>query len=104
MRQGTTPTHSFTLPVSSSSVGEIYVSYNQNNSSLIEKSGDDISFTDMEDGSCVASVTLSQTETLKLSPDSDCLIQIRFRTSTGAAFASQIISERVEKVLKGGEI
>ena len=63
MRQGTTPTHTFSIPVEAALVDSIYF-----------KAG------------------------------IECLIQVRFTTVSGEAFASQIISESVDGVIKGGEI
>ncbi len=104
MRQGTTPTHTFSIPVPKNLINSIFINYTQRGAMIIEKSGEDISLEDKDEDSCAASVTLTQGETLKLRPGSDCSIQVRFTTASGEAFASQIILEPVEAVLKDGVI
>lgn len=48
--------------------------------------------------------TLTQKETLLLSEDELCEIQLRVRFADGSAFPSQIFKEPVERILKDGEI
>ena len=50
------------------------------------------------------SLHLTQEETLKLKANSIAEIQIRVRTNSGEALASNIIQVSTERILKDGEI
>ena len=105
MRRGTTPTHCFSLPVKAENVDKIYITYSQIKTIKFEKTKPDVSLKDNDDGmSCMAEVSLNQNDTLELIANVDCNIQIRFVTTVEEAFASQIICEPVEDILKEGEI
>ena len=45
--RGTTPYHSFILPLSVSDIDEIYITYLQNNNVIIEKGKDDVDMVDI---------------------------------------------------------
>ncbi len=104
MRQGTTPTHTFSIPVEAALVDSIYICYSQRGCGMLEKTKPQVTLADDEDGGHYASVSLTQEETLSFKAGIECLIQVRFTTVSGEAFASQIISESVDGVIKGGEI
>lgn len=105
MRRGTTPTHCFSLPVTAEHVDKIYITYSQINATKFEKSKQDIILTNNEDSNtCTAKVSITQSDTLSLTANVDCNIQVRFITTVNEAFASQIIREPVENILKDGEI
>lgn len=46
--RGTTPYHSFTLPLSTDKIAELYVTYMQNNQIIIERSLEDIELNDVD--------------------------------------------------------
>lgn len=108
IRRGTTPTHTFTLPVKSEDVEAIYVTYAQFETAVVELSGDDVSLTDVKDAESdsgsVASITLSQTDTLLFNGGASAEVQVRFKSNDGTAFASQKIKIIIEDVIKDGAI
>lgn len=108
IRRGTTPTHTFTLPVKSEDVEAIYVTYAQFETAVVELSGDDVSLTDVKDAESdsgsVASITLSQTDTLLFNGGASAEVQVRFKSNDGTAFASQKIKIIIEDVVKDGVI
>lgn len=97
MRRGTTPTHTFQLPVDVSTLKEVKIIYAQSNKEVLTKYKENCA----ADGTSV-SVTLSQEETLKFSACSPCQIQVRALTLDGMALASDIITIKVDPILDGG--
>jgi hypothetical protein len=125
--RGTTPYHTFVLPLSVDSISELYITYLQNKEVLFEKSlsSGDITIEDatsqlenasMEDlqneegtSESAIKVHLTQEDTLKFKfyPAAEkniAVIQIRVLTSDGEAYASNPIEERLFGVLKDGII
>lgn len=124
--RGTTPYHSFTLPLSVENIAEIYITYMQNNNIVIEKTTDDITLKNIDnakdsmielnidnststESACTATVHLTQEDTLgfKFWPAAEkniAVIQIRVLDKDGEAYASEPIKERIYGVLKEGEI
>ena len=49
--RGTTPYHSFIIPLTSDEIDTIYVTYLQNGEVVVDKSKEDMSITDLNDGS-----------------------------------------------------
>ena len=105
MIQGTTPVHTFSLGAEFQALTEqglesLYVTYAQLGSVVVDKTLDDVS---LEEGSVVTSLT--QEETLQFNPDAPVEIQIRFLTRDNQeAYATNILTEPVERVLKAGVI
>ena len=101
LQRGTTPVHSFTLPDELKDVdfAALYITYKQDGKTVIEKDRSSIS---IEDG--VASVRLTQEETLLFSDRWKCYIQVRLRTAAGDALVSNVIDIPVYDVLKEGVI
>ena len=126
--RGTTPYHSFVLPLSLDSISELYITYLQNDEVILDKdkSDDSVSLTEVESNLENASmeelsteeskeketqvtVHLTQEDTLKFKfyPAAEkniAVIQIRVLTSDGEAYASNPIQERIFGVLKDGII
>ena len=119
--RGTTPYHNFILPLSSSDIDKIYVTYFQNGEILFERDNstielrdvdltDNASVTDYDDDEvleayCQASIHLTQEETLSLkfypAAEKNILwIQIRVLTTDGEAYASEPLRERIYGVFK----
>ena len=101
LQRGTTPVHSFTLPDELKDVdfAALYITYRQDGKTVLEKDRNSIS---IEDG--VASVRLTQEETLLFSDRRKCCIQVRLRTDAGDALVSNVVDIPVYNVLKEGVI
>lgn len=99
MIRGTTPKLEFTIPFDTGQLAKAYITISQKGSIVIDKPLSEI----ICDGN-VMSLHLTQEETLKLKADSIAEIQIRVRTNSGEALASNIIQVSTERILKDGEI
>ena len=99
MYRGTTPIHRFTFGFPKETVDAIYITYEQNGQLRIEKTKEDITF---EDG--YISVRLSQEDTLKFTEIGPVEVQIRFTDMSENAYASNVITTRVDRILKEGVI
>lgn len=101
MRRGTTPINTFTVPLDLSQA-TVFISYEQNNHVVVEKTGEDLVFgTDGE--SYTITVNLTQEDTLSFVPG-EVLIQIRYVFPTGDADASNIIRTTAKRIIKDGVI
>ena len=85
MIRGTTPTHTFKIPLDTSDVKSVMVIYGQNNVEIFRKETDACTL----EGNSI-SVTLTQEETFKFNHNQDVQIQVRVLTLTGNALASSI--------------
>lgn len=94
MIRGTTPTHTFTLPISVDDVDKIRIIYAQCGVKIVKTNAD----CTME-GKTVTT-TLTQEDTLSLSSDNYVEIQLRVLTVAGDAFASQIMRSHVRVCLE----
>ena len=99
MRRGTTPTHTFTTDIDLTDAEAIYITYKQNDKTVIEKEKTDLTIT--EDS---LTVKLTQNETLAFVLDVPVRMQIRARFADGTAVASQVMSTRADVILKEGVI
>ena len=99
MIRGTTPRLEFTLPFETSLLAEVWITLSQNRAIVLDKK-----LMDCECKGCVLALTLSQEDTLRLSQESRVEIQLRVKTRSGEALASDIISERADRILKDGVI
>lgn len=101
MIRGTTPTLEFTLPFDTSLIAEMYVTIAQGEKTVLEKT-----LSDCNCSGTSVSLTLTQEDTLRLQqqPRLQGEIQIRVRTTAGEAFASDIMSVYVGRILKEGVI
>ena len=99
MYRVTTPTHTFTLPIETSSCKEILVTYVQGNNRL-EKHYQDGT---LPDGMTLLNkdviIRLTQEETKALTPTSTVEAQLRVLTNDDDAYASQIFKVWVNDVL-----
>lgn len=94
MRQGTTPTHTFTIPFDTGVVAKARVLYAQNDAVKIVKKE-----TDVEMSGNTITVRLTQEETLRLSHKHDTDIQLRIVTKQGDSLVSDIITVSTEQCL-----
>lgn len=101
MIRGTTPTLEFTLPFDTSLIAEMYITLAQNGTTVLEKT-----LSDCNCSGTSVSLTLTQEDTLRLQqqPRLQGEIQIRVRTTSGEALASDIMSVYVGRILKEGVI
>lgn len=101
MRRGTTPTHTFCTDLDMTDAEVIYVTYQQNGKTVLEKTREDVEV----DGNKVI-VKLTQEETLLFERRRDIpvRIQIRARWALGNAVASNIIETTAKEILKEGVI
>ena len=90
MFRATTPTHTFTLPIDTSRLSKILITYAQNGNIVLEKTEADCTLE-----GCNVSLTLTQEETLLFTTEDDARIsiQIRVLTADGKAYASEIEKE-----------
>ena len=122
--RGTTPYHSFVLPLKTEDISQVYITYLQNNEVILDKSISDVEIADIENEyenasmnepledfvpSCELTVHLTQEDTLKFhfypaAEKNVAVVQIRVLTTEGEAYASEPIHERIFGVLKEGVI
>ena len=122
--RGTTPYHSFILPMHADEITEIYVSYTQNGQMILDKTSADAEIHDIVDSyenasmeelteeelnSCQVTLHLSQEDTLafRFYPAAEkniAVIQVRVLAVDGEAYASDPIHERIMGVIKDGQI
>ena len=122
--RGTTPYHSFVLPLKTEDISQVYITYLQNNEVILDKSISDIEIADIENEyenasmnepledfvpSCELTIHLTQEDTLKFhfypaAEKNVAVVQIRVLTTEGEAYASEPIHERIFGVLKEGVI
>ena len=99
MIRGTTPTLEFLLPFDTSILAEAFVTLSQNGTVVVDKQLTECNCTGTK-----LSVRLAQEDTLKFDCDCKTEIQVRARTQTGDALASNIITVNTERILKDGVI
>ena len=99
MRRGTTPTFIFTLPMNATELAAGFVTFAQGTNVVIDKPLSEWKI----DGNKVT-IDLSQQETLCLDAGCNTEIQMRVRTKSGRALATNITSVPAERILKDGEI
>lgn len=122
--RGTTPYHSFILPLTADQISAAYITYLQNNVVILDKSIEDIIIEDIANDSDNTAINeeleesipssqltihLTQEDTLKFHfyPAAEknlAVIQIRILTIDGEAYASEPITERIFGILKDGVI
>lgn len=89
MYRATTPTHTFTLPISTDTLAEILVSYKQGTVRLDKHYQDNVLPSGMTlDGDKVI-VKLTQDETKLFRPNAQADVQVRVLTASGDALASK---------------
>ena len=95
IRQGTTPTHTFTIPFDTSKLRTVHIAYAQCDELLFVRSGDQITL----NGNTITT-TLTQEETLMIDPDKIVSIQVRVVTDADDALTSDIILVSAAKCLE----
>ncbi len=98
MVRGTTATNIFTTNEDLTNA-KVYVSYSQRDRVILEKTNKDMLIERDK-----ITVSLSQIDTLRFSPDVPIYMQIRYVRSNGLSGASNIVKTKIENALKGGVI
>lgn len=93
MRRGTTPTHTFTLPIEAKNVSDALIVYFQGDKKILRKTASECHM----EGNTI-SVDLTQEETLRFRCDK-AQIQVKVLTTDGKALVSNIITTEVLKSL-----
>lgn len=96
MIQGTTPTHVFTLPIDTSTISQLRITYIQGGTVVLDAKENDDNVT-MEDN--IIKYRLNQEDTLKFNSSEMVLLQLKVLTSEGDVMASKIMRLSVEKIL-----
>lgn len=97
---GCTVTNTFSLPCGEEDIAVLYITYQQNDITVLEKTKEDCNF----EGT-TAIVRLSQEDTLKFpQEDGQIRIQLRLRTVEGTAMKSTVLTASPDELLKPGVI
>ena len=101
MRRGTTPT--ITVKVGADLTGmDVHLALKAG--ALIVKETGDLEI-EVRDGATIITCTLTQEDTLAMTSDMDCEVQVRAYTSDGSvAMATSIGSVPVRRILEDGEL
>jgi hypothetical protein len=94
MYRGSTPTHTFKVPIDTSSIKTIKITYSQKDKELFAKRNEDCT---LEEGKIITS--LSQEETFMFENDKLVSIQIRVLMDDEKCLPSKIMMVSVDKCL-----
>ena len=92
--QGSTPTNEFTMPFPAEAIEKVIISYEQNDTVVLEKHTEDITISDY-----LLAVKLTQEETLKFEEDKLVAIQIKVKTTDGEVIPSEKIYDHIADVI-----
>lgn len=99
MYRATTPTHTFTLPVDTSTLAEILVSYRQGNVSIDKHYEDGTLPPGMTLDGAKVIVKLTQEEANKFKGENQASVQVRVLTASGDALASKRFGITIKEVI-----
>ena len=99
MVRGSTPKHIFKLPISTSTVKKVLITYEQLGRKVLEKTEKDVQ---MQDDTIT--LQLAQAETLLFKEKQTARIQLKVLTNSGDLLPSQIISVSVGEILNEEEL
>ncbi len=94
MIRGTTPTHTFTLPIDTVDIAKLRLTYCQNKQTVVEKTEADVNLSGKR-----LEYTLSQAESLAFDVKTPVEIQIKMKTYQETVVASKIMRFNVTEVL-----
>lgn len=94
MIRGTTPTHTFNLPIDTKTIKTVRISYKQKDTVVFEKTEKDVTML-----STAIKLKLSQEDTLLLKQNTPVQIQLKVLTSDDVVMASPIKTIPVEVIL-----
>lgn len=101
MMQGTTPTHTWFVPISADLVQKARVTYKQKDDIVLTKEGNDCTITDVGSNRASIACTLTQEDTLKLDPEKKVKIQLHLLTTDGKALITHVYYRNVGECLAG---
>lgn len=99
MVRGSTPKHIFKIPISTSTVNKVLITYEQLGRKVLEKTEKDVQ---MQDDTIT--LQLTQAETLLFKEKQTARIQLKVLTNSGDLLPSQIISVSVGEILNEEEL
>lgn len=94
MIRGTTPTHTFNLPIATKTIKATRITYKQKDSIVLEKTEKDV----IMQGTAIK-VTLTQEETLAFGENTPVQLQVKVLTYDGAVLVSKIKMIPVTEIL-----
>lgn len=94
MIRGTTPTHIFKLPIDTSTIRQLRVTYVQYGKTVLEVTEAGVTMDGQE-----VRYRLSQEDTLQFKLPAQVEVQIKVLTADGSVMASPVMSLTVEKIL-----
>ena len=94
MRRGSTPTHSFVLPMGEDDIKKVEITYCQDGKIVLQKG----LYQSTIEGN-VLSVTLSQADTFEFAENTSVEIQVRVLTNDDCVFVSNILCVPCDKCL-----
>lgn len=94
MIRGTTPTHTFQIPISVADLKEVRITYEQMGRKILEKTEKELLMEGKE-----ISFTLTQEESLKFKASAPVDLQVKVLTTSGTVLASPVIRMSVYKIL-----
>lgn len=97
MKRGSTPTHTFTLPVGKDMIKNIEITYAQMGQIILQKYTQNCTISGN-----TAFVTLSQLDTLEFADGVNVEIQIRVLDKSGTVHSSDIMCISCDKCLSAG--
>lgn len=100
MRRGTTPIHTFTLPVDASQIEKVRINYAQARNLVLVKTEQDA----VEFKNNVIKIRLSQKDTLQFSSNMDVEIQMDILEKTGDTLRSEVLRVDVDRCLNEEEL
>ena len=97
--KGCTAKNTFTVPFERDDVEVLYITYQQKDETVLEKTLEDCTFGDGE-----IYINISQEDSLKFESSIVVRIQIRARLKNNTTIKSNIVTTDVDRVLKDGVI
>lgn len=95
MYRGTTPTIEFELDFDTGLIQEIYATFKQNDSVVLEKSKDDFTF-----NGNTASITLTQEETLDFQCHNTLKVQLKIKFNDETVVATEPATFKIDECYK----
>ena len=99
MTPGTTPTHTFNLPISTDDVAALRITYEQSGKIVLQKEKEDCTLRDKQ-----VIVKLSQEDSLQFDSNVIVRIQLKVLTTGGDVIISKVIKKSTNIVLDKGVI
>ena len=94
MIRGTTPTHTFNLPIAANTITKLRVTYVQNGEKVLEKTE-----TDCELSGNAVKIKLTQEESLLFKARDNVEVQLKAKDTSGEVISHTVKSLPVERVL-----